>query len=384
MKLTLDLLKLQNNDSVKNSYYRAPKVAPNIQKMSSDCLIVNTVSDVVEIRRLEEIILSIISDFKFVPYWIIQRWYIDMTGEHDRAMEVVSKLIKVGLVWAETSPTGVYIRPTRFLLDMFHEEFTNYIDIPYNTLTHTIAEQQMMFDVQAGNPNSELWQILEEEQTLLPCYHPLLTDLNTNRPADEKGTIILRESQFRRGQRYKSEEKFIEEEQLIRNQIMAGKSFTEEFSNFSLFPIVSFNQNNNEKKKELYIQSPDNIVPIPRKDGRAQSFAIEIEISAKDNTRYDYIMQSYKDNIKFGKVFYLCGNQRIARLVKDAYREIGGLGSCELYIIPYTPPSMELENFSYKDEIEQNVLFKSSMENTVEGEVNNEQNNQVDIVSPEH
>lgn len=361
MELTLNLLELQDNEQVKNTYYRSPRVSPNIKMIADDCLMVNTVECSVEIRRIDEIILYILADFKFIPYWLIQQWTEDVLGSKSFAIDKVSKWVKVGLAWVETTPTGVYIRPTRFLLDMFKDDIeqTSYQTIPYNTLTHTIAEEQLMFDIQIGNPKSEMWNIIKEEQTL-NCYHPLLTELNKTPPSNEKGTIILREALFRKGTTYRTTEQWLEGESIIRDQIRAGKTYTQEFSDFTLFNIVTFNQSGNELKDEVYKQYPDLIVPIPRKDGRAQSYAVELELTAKNEEKYDVIMQSYKNNIKFGKLFYLCASQRISRLIKEAFQRAEGLGTCELYILPFTPPSMRLENFTAEDERNQLDLFITS------------------------
>ena len=372
MELSTKLLELQDQEQVKNSWYRSPKVSPHLAKLGPDCIEVRTIDTSVQIKKLEETILFIIADFKFMPYWIVQRWYDDINSIKGLASEEIKKWIRVGLVWVETSPTGVYLRPSKFLLDMFGDdiEYTNYIEIPYNTLTHTIAEAQVLFDIRIGNPNSELWQIVKDEKTM-PCYHPILRDLNNIADPNEPGTLILREAQFRKGNKYKDNEQLLQAEELIRSQIRELSTngsilgYTQEFMDFNLFPIVTYNQNQNDKKNELYTQNPDLIVPIPREHGRAKSYAIEVELTPKDAQRYNYIMQSYKNNIKFGKLFYLCGTQYIARLIKEAFQEIGGLGTCELYLIPFKAPSMDIGNFTYADEVTQFELLNESANHTI-------------------
>ena len=359
--LSTDLLKLQDGEQVKNSYYRSPRVSPNIRKEGPDCLVVYTAEDRVEIIQLEEVILYVISEFKFAPYWLVQKWYDDVLNDAKKAFVAISSWLKVGLVWVETTPTGVYLRPTRFLLDIYNEdvEKKNYEPIPFNNLSHNIAEAQLVFDIMYGNPKSELWNIVKDED-LLPKYHPILTDLNTGEVGLKDGTIVIREAIFRKGNMYKSAEQLMEQESLIKDQIRSGARFTEEFSDFSLFPIVTVNQTGAENKGELYTQNPDLLIPIPRKEGIAQSYAIELELTAKTAERYDLIMQSYKNNIKFGKVFYLCASQRIMKMVKDAFNRANGLGTCQLFIVPYTAPSMEIANFTQDSEVEQMELFNVS------------------------
>ena len=80
MELTLDLLKLQDGEQVKNTDYRSPRVSPTIQMISDDCLVVKTIDCSVEIRRIDEVILYILADFKFLPYWLIQQWTEDYLG----------------------------------------------------------------------------------------------------------------------------------------------------------------------------------------------------------------------------------------------------------------------------------------------------------------
>ena len=359
-----DLLKIQNSLEEQNTWYRAPKVSPSIQKVSSDCLMVKTINDEAPIYRFEEVILSILASFKFIPYWLVQNWY-EVKNERSIANSVVASWINVGLVWIETSPTGVYLRPTRFLLNMFGDTSTDFVNIPYSTLAHTLSEEQLCFDIQIGNPKSELWHIIKKENTL-PCYHPLLTDLDENPPLNEEGTVIIREADFRKGNQFKSEDELLEKDTLIKVQIELLKDkpvgFTEEFRDFSLFPLVTINENNLGDKNRVYTQNPDCIIPIPRVNGKPMSYAIEIELTQKPAGKYDAIMQSYKDNIKYGKVFYLCGNQKIAKLVKEAFQRAKGLGSCELYILGFTPPSMNIGNFNYEDEKEQSKLLKTSTE----------------------
>ena len=351
---TLDLLTLQDSEQTKNTYFRAPRQSPHIQKIDASTLEVRTVEYSVRIGKLEETILSIIANFKFAPFWLVQQWYDDFYKQ-PVAFTVVSQWIQVGLVWADTSPMGVFLRPTRFLLDMFKVEDTSFVDIPFALLNHTCGEQQIMFELQMGSPKSELWQIIKMEETL-PCYHPL--DLSFE---NESGTIVIREGDFRLGfKRYKQEDILSREDELIRD-IQTGKKFTLEFTDFSRFPIVSIKKDTGE----IVTQTPDILVPVPRKEGKPQSYAIEIELSPKTLEKYIGIMNNYKDNIKFGKLFYLCSSQRISKLLKDAFKKVGGLGQCELFLLPFVPPAQKLADFSYADEQNQENLLKQTAGATV-------------------
>lgn len=351
MSKVFDLLKLQDSETVKNSFYRSPKITPHITLLK-DKLEVKTIDHTVYITKLEEVILGIITDFKFCPIWLIQQWYEDFGINN--SYELIGELIQVGLVWAETSSMGVFIRPTKLLLDLYKEENTQYIDIPFGLLNHTCGEEQIVFDLQMGNEKSELWQMVKEEETL-PCYHPL----NLKIP-DEKGTIVLREGLFKLN-RFNIDELLRREDELNR-EIKSGKKYTKEFTDFSYFPIVNFTDDNN-----VITQTPDVLVPVPRQETLPQSYAIEIELSAKTAIKYNQIMKNYKNNPKFGKLFYLCGNQRIARLVKEAFKAVGGLGTCELFLLPFIPPAMRLSNYTSKDESNQADILSISKKINMEG-----------------
>jgi len=343
---TFDILELQDQEVVRNSFYRSPRVAPHIQKINDSTLEVKTVETSVLISRVEEVILYIIASFKFSPVWLIQQWM-------PNSFQVISSWINVGLVWAETTSMGVFLRPTRFLLDMFKIEDDKYIEIPFGLLNHTCSEEQLLFDIQLGRSESELWQIIREEETL-PCYHPLKLEFEK-----EEGTIALRESDFRLGFKRQNIDELLQSEEELERQVKSGLKFTNEFNDFTKFPLVSFND-----KGELITQTPDIIIPIPRDSGKAKSYAIEIELSPKTLDKYTQIMNNYKNNIKFGKLFYLIGSKRIAKLIKDAYKKVGGLGSCELFLVPFTPPAMKLDNYTIEDEQAQRVLIQETQRST--------------------
>ena len=200
-------------------------------------------------------------------------------------------------------------------------------------------------DYQTVHQNSEFWQIIKTEDTLLPCYHPLEIKVE-----NDEGTIAIRESNFSVN-RYKPKEIIQKDEDLAR-EIKSGERYTSEFADFSLFPIVGVDKNNS-----LVTKIPDVIVPVPRNNMLPQSYAIEIELTSKLPEKYTEIMLLYKDNIKFGKVFYLCGTARIARLIKEAFKEVNGLGNCQLYIIPFVSPAIKLISYSTSDKQEQTSLI---------------------------
>ena len=265
---------------------------------------------------------------------------------------MVQNWIKVGICWAETSSMGVFIRPTKFLLDLMTVDNKDYVDIPFGLLNHTCAEEQIVFDVMMGNPKSELWYNISQNDVLLPCYHPLKLQV-----PDDKGTIVIREEHFKVNH-YKQDEIKAKQDELIRSLKSATTPYTLEFQaddkgNFPYFTLVGWTDDN-----KMSTQKPDVVIPIPRVEGKPQSCSIELELTAKNPDKYDQIMKNYKNNLVFGKLFYLCGNSRIADLVTTAYKKVGGLGSCRLFIVPYVSPAQRLSNYSIKDEETQKTMLK--------------------------
>ena len=332
---SLDILALQDQEVVKNTFYRYPKVSPHITKFE-DHVEVKTIDDSVSLYKLDEVVLHILATFKWVPLWLIQQWFDDYKKD---GYLYASKWIKVGLVWAETTALGVFIRPTRFLLDFIinetdpkeAEEKKQWVDINFNLLNHTCAEEQIMFDILMGNPKSELWLAMQMSKVpLLPCYHPL--DIKA---PGESGTLIIPEKDFKLS-RFNKEE--LENKQdILKKSIATNSPFTAEFSDFSLFPIVNYSVDN-----ILVTQKPDLAIPIPRANKLPQSCAIELELTAKTKDKYEAIMYNYRNNLVYGKLFYLCATNGIANLVTNAYKQIGGLGTCRLFIVPYVAPAQKL------------------------------------------
>lgn len=352
MNEDLKILAIQDSESTKNSYYRHPKITPNIKTISESRIEIRTTEESVYIEKLEECILYIIASFKFCPIWLLKLWFRDFSinNGYDRVLS----WIRVGLTWSETTSMGVFLRPTRFLLELFKIDDCRYVEIPFGLLNHTCAEERLIFDITMGNENSEIWQILKDFHTL-PVYHPL--DLSFE---NEKGTLVVREGDFRLGFRRYNNKELLKNEDEIRQQMKMKIPFTAEFEDLSKFPIVA--QVNNE----LVTQTPDLLIPIPRTDGLPNSFAIEIELSPKTQDKYNKIMSNYQNNIKFGKLFYLCGSQRISNMIKKAYKEVGGLGHCELYLLPFTAPSQMIDDYSIEEETKNKQYIIETRNSTVE------------------
>lgn len=348
-KSQLDLLEIQDQEAAKNTYYRYPKVTPHLTKYE-DRLEVKTIDDSATLRKLDEVVLYIIARFKWAPAWLIQQWFevYKING-----YSCIDKWIRVGLVWAQTGSFGVYIRPTYFLFELVDIDDTRYTDVPFNLFNHTCAEMQIVFDVMMGNPKSEIWYFIKDKPCL-PTYHPL--GIQSDR---DSGVPIFIEDEYRSS--FNSNTIKDAQDQLIQS-IRMKKRFTEEFSNFSLFTLISHDFSGNTKDG-VYTKRPDLVIPVFRDDdGRPQSWAIEMELTSKYN--YTNIMNLYKNNLIYGHVLYLCGDNRIVEKVKKAYKEVGGLGTCKLYVAPWAAPAQRISDYSDKEEKAFKILLKSTKDTT--------------------
>ena len=366
MNSQLELLEIQDQEAVKNTYYRYPKVTPHIN-MYADHVEVKTIDDSALIYTIDEVVLYIIARFRWAPAWLIQQWY-EIYGQN--GYNQIERFIRVGLIWAQTGSTGVFIRPTYFLFDLMdvydstwidkngveQKNRPSYTDIPFNLLNHTCAEMQIVFDVMMGNPQSEIWYFIKQSNALcLPTFHPLKITSQ-----QQYGVPILIEDEYkgkldpdslRDGQ-----DKLI---QSIRN----GSKFTAEFQDYSLFTLAT--EDIEKNKSGIYTQRPDLVIPAFRlPNGQAQSWAVEMELSAKTGNRYDKIMQSYKNNMVYGYLLYLCGNNYIVEQVKNAYKAAGGLGSCRLFVAPWTAPAQRITNYSAKEETAYKMLLDTTIKST--------------------
>lgn len=373
MRSQLELLEIQDEEAVKNTYYRYPKVTPHVN-MYVDHVEIKTIDDVASIYTLDEVVLYIIARFRWAPAWLIQQWYeVYATNGYNQ----IERFIRVGLVWAQTGSTGVFIRPTYFLFDLMdiydstwvdkngveHKNRPGYVDVPFNLLNHTCAEMQIMFDVMMGNPTSEIWYFIQKsEAQCLPTYHPLKITSQ-----QKVGVPIFTEEEYKG--KIDAASVRAGQDKLIQS-IRSKQKFTAEFQDYSLFTLATEDPEKN--KDGIYTQRPDLVIPAFRlPNGQPQSWAIEMELSAKTGNRYDKIMKSYKDNMVFGFLLYLCGNNYIVEQVKKAYKEAGGLGTCRLFVAPWTAPAQRITNYSVKEEAAYKMLLDSTVKSTQSEEAKN-------------
>lgn len=309
---------------------RYNKTVPSITRNGS-VITYSTSLVSVDISAFDEIVLTIIMKFLFVPVWLVKQFYqseIKMVGNEDYVDEMVHKWIKLGIVWKESEVTGQYLRPTYALFQMFQQPPYRYCNIPFNTLRHTICEEKVMFDVMSGAS-----EIIEKEKVM-----PRVSELGFE--GKLSGTNVIAEEDFRNPSLFGEYRKIMDVEYGVNEGMKRGSKVTPELQDFRYFNIVKKVDNTGNVKSDFKFHVPDLIIPVIRDKGKPMSIAIEIELS---NKRVNYVesMERYKDNNKFGVVYWLCATPQIATYLREAYEQVGGTGSCRTELLEFIIPFPE-------------------------------------------
>lgn len=119
-----------------------------------------------------------------------------------------------------------------------------------------------------------------------------------------------------------------------------GETITPELLNFNQFVLVKKIDNTGTVKKDFSFHIPDMILPMTRLKGVPRSIAIEVELT---NKRYAYeeTMTRYKDNNKFGTVYWLCNSPNISASLRNAHDLVGGTGACKTVLMEFVIPAPE-------------------------------------------
>lgn len=324
---------------------RYNNVLPDINMDSTKSILTLTAGNFsCDLDDFDEIVLTIVYKFLFCPVWLIKQFYKTwiFTADCENVVEEkIDSWINVGLVWKESTVTGMYIRPTYNLFNLFGSSPENFTNIPFNTLTHTISEEKIMFDVMTKSDSVK--SIFENNYTL-----SRVSELGFNiEESDDSGTNIIAEPDFRNPYLYN--EKGIMElsntEHRIDEAIKGdpeGSIITPELENFNQFTLIKKINNTGTIKKDYLFHIPDLIIPVIRNNGKPQSIAIEVELTNKRAINYKETMNRYKDNNKFGAVYWFVSSPNTMQALKNAYEEVGGTGKCKTYTIEFIIPYPEI------------------------------------------
>lgn len=323
--------KIAQSNTWQNRYN---KTIPNIIKEGETIKL--TYSDIVSvIDSFDEIVLTIIMKFLFCPLWLIKKFYScgSIVGYEDYCIEKVEGWVKLGLVWKESSVTGLYLRPTYALFELFGEKPYRYTNIPFNMLTHTICEEWVMFTVMYGNS-----EIVEQNRGIIL---PRISELGFR--DDKHGTNIIAEEDFRNPKLYTQEgiDDLIKTERSIEKAMREKSQISDELTDFRQFILSKKIANTGSVKKDYIFHVPDLIIVNLRDKGLPQSIAIEVELTNKRSLNYEETMKRYKDNNKYGSVYWLCSEANTLKELRDAYRAVGGTGSCKMKLLEFEIPVPE-------------------------------------------
>lgn len=323
---------MQDKVAERSTFDRVTSLTPLYKKINDNQISFSIGDKEAIIGELEEAILYIIAVFRFSPIWLVKKWLEENYPVKGESNKIIENWLDVGLIFPEGSAICVYLRPTKFLLDIIGDIPKEYTEISEPLMKHYVTKQQVMFDIITGNENSQIYYALRKEENLLKGYHPMGIEGN------DKGTITIVENSIKAPIIKPSDQDLIDQENQIINEIRNGEEFTDEFSDFSKFIIV---YNNNGK---LGTQLPDLIVPIKRDHGRPMSWAIEVEISPKPIEKYKNIFMSYANNIKYGTLVYIMGPGRVRDRISRAYKEVKDqMGNTKVKFIDIDPPTISLE-----------------------------------------
>lgn len=290
----------------------------------------------------DEIVLYIIMKFRFCPSWLAQQWYEkeqSFLGSDD-ARSKLRQFIDFGLIYEFPSVTCVFLMPTERLASLFNTKLGLFTNPPYNTLTHTISEEEVMYRCMVGEA------AYIQRLGIKPI--PYVSSLGLGKW--EKGAFTVPELDYSVRNTYFKEhiEEFNDQEAILSSEILNGKIITTpDFKESKLTIHKKIDQYNYDLK------IPDLAVLAPRvKDSEGiampQSVALEVELTPKSTRAYKNILRLYWDNLKFGTVIYLVNDKKTKDNLTRAYNDVkqecefsGVDKTCNFIITEFVVPYMK-------------------------------------------
>lgn len=287
----------------------------------------------------DEIVLYIISKFRFCPSWLVRQWYKSSNNStigNDLGKTKLRSFIDFGLLYEFPSAVAVFLMPTDRLASMFNINLGSFVNPPYNTLTHTISEEQIMFDCMTGKAN-----YLKG----IKCI-PYVSSLGLG----TSGAICIPESDYSIRNTYFSKhiEEFNDQEaRLIKEMIDGNIITTPDFKEFKLTIHKKIDQYNYDLKiPDLAVLAPRVLKDVDGMDfAMPKSVALEVELTCKGTQKYIDILDIYWDNVKFGTAVYLVNAKKTRDCIVEAYKEVRRRHSidkvsrtCDFKIIEFEVP----------------------------------------------
>lgn len=288
-----------------------------------------------EIDSFDEAVLYIILSFRFCPLWLVRQWYStrDRIVTASSGSSKIREMLDMGLVYEFPSAVAVFLMPTERLAGLFGSKLGGFNNPPYNTLTHTISEQQVMFECLTGQAD------YISDVTCIPHISFLGLSAIGSECIPELEYSVTNKS-------FKREiEKYNDQEYHLFEQMTDGSDNPITDVDFRERSLVI------HKKVDQYdydIKIPDLAVLAPReiRDGikYPKSIALEVELTRKGVESYKKILDIYWDNLKFGRVVYLVNDRKTAEQLSKAYSYVreknmdDDCQTCELKIVEFQVP----------------------------------------------
>ena len=282
-------------------------------ELEDGCYVLKNEQGTLPINIKDEIILYIIMKFRFCPSWLAKQWYEDdsnftIDGNFSSKLK---KFVDFGLIYEFPSAVSVFLMPTERLASLFNTSLGAFNNPPYNTLTHTISEEQVMYECMMG-----------EASYLKDCPHiPFVSNLGLGK--NDSGCYTIPESDYSVKLKYFKDNimAFNDQEAKLAKEMLDGKIITTPDLKESKLVI--------HKKVDISnyeIKVPDLAVLAPRKlvDGVAmpQSIAIEVELTCKSIRAYEKILDIYWSNLKYGRVIYLINSTKTKNCLLEAINRL--------------------------------------------------------------
>ena len=303
-------------------------------------LVLKSEEGTLELSIFDEIVLQIICKFKFCPLWLAKQWYETQLSLINDDTSMIRKMIDYGLVYEFPSAVSVFLMPTNRLASLLGVELGAFTNPPYNTLTHTISEEQVLFECLSGQAN-----YLGDAPKV-----PFVSSLGLGKL--EEGCYTIPESDYSVRTKYFNDhiEEFNDQEAILASEMLQGKVITT--------PDLKQSKLTIHKKIDVDkydIKVPDLAVLAPRKvvNGIAmpQSIALEVELTCKGINAYIDILELYWDNLRYGTVVYLVNDERTKgclleadKIVKARHQDEADSRTCKLlineFVVPYDKSQM--------------------------------------------
>lgn len=353
---------LANMDSqiVINTYNLISTSVPEL-KRENNSLFLSCGDICEEITYTDECIFLTLCEFTYIPLWYLNSFLKEMDF-YSKPIEKIKKWKKLGIIFVDQQTIGEFLRPTNFLYQILQLKKKKYKVIPYNMLTHDMSKMDIFLKSMLGT-SEEINDVLKEEfkgnEELIKAY--IIEPIDILKVRRKNDNEILKLLEGEKIPQFMIDENSYSLKVIDEKNIKIAKANTSKISSIEREIKVQL-KNKEYNTTELIdpsyffcaiaegegyiLQFPDLIIPMRRRqsNGKPNSIAIEMELTCKPLENYKRNLMKYKNSLKFGSVVWFCGDNKIKRVLTQAFKEIGGTGFTNTYLYNYsTPKRKEIE-----------------------------------------